>query len=110
MKIQLEWEEIIERSKIVDISFDENYLKDCEIYNEDTLIDLVNDFYNWEDLRLEEFLTEDEQNSLAVGAEIVAYANKDIILKLYKHYIKPENCCNNNKHYIYCPICGTKII
>ena len=107
-QVKLTWVERQIKSKIVDIPFDVNYLKYCDIFDITDLKEHIRDYYNWNDDNdfLFNYLSNKEQEHYYEDLE--AELLDDSLIDEYKYLIKDIKCCDSQTGN-YCSHCGTKL-
>lgn len=121
MKVKLEWIEQKECSKIVDIEITEDLIGVYEINSIEDLREIINDAIEYPDSAgydsLYDLLTPDEKEYYHedLAASIVNDSELTEAVAKFSYLVVPtvkKTCCEESaeSHFVYCPVCGTKII
>ena len=120
MKIKLTWLEQKQCSKIVDIEITEELIGyPSEIDSIEYLREIITDEieYPSNDDFLYSLLTVEEKEYFydALNATIVSYSELTEVVEKLSYLVVPKvekTCCEESaeSNFVYCPVCGTKII
>lgn len=114
-KIKLTWTEQKEGSKIVEIPFSEELLKqnndDLEIYSKDDLEGYIYDYFNEnEDYNfLYNYLSKEEQKYYYDDLDCEEIFDLDELIEKYSYLIEEQILCCSTQTGNYCSICGKKL-